>query len=202
MQIMHFYYGEMIFEIPKNIYYPAEDSLLMAKVVESEKLEGIKVLEIGCGCGFLSVIMAKHGALVTAIDINPEAIRATKLNAEVNGVNLNAFESDLFSAITGRFDLIVFNPPYLPVEEGETDPTYAGGATGREVIEKFVADVKNHLKPKGSILMVISSLTGEKEVIELFEKHDMHTTILAREKIPWEELIVIEATTDHLSEAP
>lgn len=193
---MKFYYGKMVFEVPESVYYPAEDSLLLAKAVENLKLKGKSVLEIGCGCGFLSVICAKKGATVTAVDINPEAASATKANAGANKAKINVFESDLFSKITGSFDLIIFNAPYLPVEEGETDLTYAGGATGRDVIEKFVNRVKNHLNSEGGVLLAISSLTGEKEVIELFTKQGMTAKVVAREKVSWEELIVVGAFND------
>ncbi|MEK6887939.1 MAG: HemK2/MTQ2 family protein methyltransferase [Candidatus Aenigmatarchaeota archaeon] len=188
---MKFYYGRMVFEVPESVYYPMEDSLLLAKVVENLKLKGKTVFEVGCGCGLLSIIATKAGALATAVDINPVAVKAAKENAERLGCTLTALESDLFSNITGSFDLIIFNPPYLPVEEGETDLTYAGGATGREVIEKFVVEVKSHLNPGGLVLILISSLTGEKEVIELFKKQKMSATSIMREKIEWEELIVI-----------
>ena len=191
MLIMRFYYEKMAFEVPESIYYPAEDSLLLAKAVEKLKLKNKTVLEIGCGCGFLSILCAKKGAAVTSVDINPEAVKVTKENANANKTTLNAVESDLFSKVSGTFDLIIFNAPYLPVEEGETDITYAGGATGREVIEKFVKNVKNHLKPGGGVLLLISSLTGEKEVIDLFIKHGMRVKAVAREKIEWEELIVL-----------
>ena len=188
-----FYHGEMKLEVPESVYYPGEDSELLAKHIESLDLHGKSVLEVGCGSGLLSIIAAKKGASVTAVDINKEAVEMAKANAGANSAAITAVESDLFSSVKGKFDLIIFNPPYLPVEEGEKDPTYAGGATGRETIERFVACVKSHLNPGGVVLMVISSLTGEKEVIELFEKQGIKASVAAREKIPWEELIVIEA---------
>ena len=191
--LMKFYHNELTFEVPKSVYYPREDSLLLAKTIEKTNLKSKAVLEVGCGCGFLSVLMAKSGATVSAVDINPEAVEITKANADANGAVLNAINSDLFSNVRGTFDLIVFNPPYLPVEEGEHDAAYAGGPTGREVIGKFIAQVKSHLRLNGYVLVLISSLTGEKEVIKLFNKEKMSATAVAREKVPWEELIVIRA---------
>ncbi len=191
--VMKFYHEEMEFEVPENVYYPREDSKLLAKTIEKMDIKGANVLEIGCGCGFLSILMAKRGASVTAVDINKDAVEITKANTETNKTAINAFESDLFSAIRGRFDLIIFNPPYLPTDEGENDKTCAGGKSGREVIEKFATEVKNYLKPHGLVLLVISSLTGEKEVLELFKKQNMSASVVAREKIPWEELTVIRA---------
>jgi release factor glutamine methyltransferase len=71
---------------------------------------------------------------------------------------------------------------------------YSGGKSGREFIEKFASQVSKYLKPRGRVLMVISSLTGELHVRELFKSKGFHTRIIARQKIPWEELIVVEAT--------
>ena len=191
---MKFYHGEIQLEVPENVYYPREDSILMAKALENLEIKGKSVLEVGCGSGFLSIIAAKNGAHVTAVDINAEAVKTAKANAEANGCNIETIQSDLFSSVKGKFDLIIFNPPYLPVEAGENDPTYAGGKSGREVIERFINMTNGHLKPNGRVLIVISSLTGKKEIIELLKKTGMTVSIIAREKIPWEELIVIEAS--------
>lgn len=190
---MKFYYKEMTFEVPETVYYPREDSGLLAGVLEKMDMGGKKALEVGCGSGFLSVLMARQGASVTAVDISEEAVAATKRNAEANNVSVNCLVSDIFSGVKADYDIIVFNPPYLPVEEGETDKTYAGGCSGREVIERFVAEAENHLKPNSTILLVVSSLTGEKEVMKLFKEAGMAAQAVAREKVPWEELIVLEA---------
>ena len=189
-----FYHDGIELDVPEMVYYPREDSLLIAKVLENTDVKGKTVLEIGCGSGFLSVLLAKKGASVTAVDISEEAVETTKTNAETNGTKITILKSDLFSSVGGKFGLIVFNPPYLPVEDGETDFTYAGGLSGRETIERFVSGVKDYLLPNGIVLIVISSLTGEKETTNLFEKEGMKSRVVAREKIPWEELIVLESS--------
>ncbi len=190
---MKFYYSDITLEVPEGVYYPREDSELMAKTIEKIDLTGKKLLEIGCGSGFLSILTAKKGADVTAVDTNPDAVEITRNNAETNNVRMDVIHSDLFKKVPDKFDIIIFNPPYLPVEEGEDDITYAGGKTGRDVIEKFIDKISGHLKPDGTVLLLISSLTGEKETIQLFAKQRMKTEIIARAKIPWEELIVIKA---------
>ncbi len=192
INIEKFYHENMEFEVPGSVYYPREDSLLMAKIIENANIHG-SVLEIGCGSGFLSILLAKRDASVTAVDVNKEAIEASQLNCDTNNVEIKLFLSDLFEKVEGKFDVIVFNPPYLPVEEGETDETYAGGSTGRETIERFVLEVKKHLNPNGTVYLVISSLTGEAEVKKLFEKEGLTVETAAKEKVPWEELIIIKA---------
>jgi release factor glutamine methyltransferase len=190
---MKFFHGNIELEVKESIYYPREDSELLAGVIETMDIAGRSVLEVGCGSGLISIVAAKMGANVAAADVNPEAVRITEKNAEANKVSLNVFTSDLFENVNGKFDLIIFNPPYLPVEEGETDLTYAGGASGREVIERFIGEVENHLNKDGFVLLLISSLTGEQEVLDLFHLIGMKTEIEASEKVSWEELIVIKA---------
>ncbi len=195
---MKFFHGELILEVPESVYYPREDSLMLAKVLEKENLANKRVLEIGCGSGFLAIIMAKGNAKVTAMDISKDAVKATGQNANKNGVELTCLKSNLFFSVTGKFDLIVFNPPYLP---GGDDVKYLkkerghifSSGSGRELIEKFISQAKAYLNSKGKILLLISSLTGEKEVLSLLHTNSFRTRIVAREKIPWEELIIIEA---------
>jgi release factor glutamine methyltransferase len=183
-----FYYMGITLSVPERVYCPRGDSLLLAGVLEKMKPKGI-ILDMGCGSGFLAILIAKS-AEVTAVDINPSAVRTTLQNAVMNNVKLKALQSDLFKKVKGRFDFIVFNPPYLPAEE---DKTYSGGKTGRAVIIKFIKHAGKYLKKNGRILLLISSLTGEKEVLELFRKNNFRTKIITRQKIPWEELLVIEA---------
>src|SRR3989344_2055286 len=122
---MKFSKDGMELEVPEGIYYPAEDSFLLADVIEGTEMKWKKVLEMGCGSGFLSILCAKRGAEVTAIDITEEAVNTTKANAHSNGVKIHVVQSDLFENIIGKFDMILFNPPYLSREDGEqSDVTY------------------------------------------------------------------------------
>lgn len=189
---MKYFYKDIELDVPKGVYYPREDSELMAEVLQEMDVAGQKTLEIGCGSGFLSILMAKKGATVTAADVDSAALEVARLNAGRNNARTNFLRSDLFSGIHGVFDLIVFNPPYLPAEE--TDLTYSGGPTGRSVIEKFMQQAKKHLADRGCILLLISSLTGEKEVIQTINECSMKAEAVARQKAPWEELTVLRIT--------
>jgi len=190
---MKYFYKDIELDVPDSVYYPKEDSELLIEVIQKIDIKGKNILEIGCGSGLLSIIMARKGAKVTATDINPDAIEAAEINAEKNGANILVLLSNMFENVTGKFDLVVFNPPYLPIGEDEGDITYSGGSSGREIIELFVSHVKNYLNKNGVVLMVISSLTGEKEVIDLFKEIGMNAKSVARKKVSWEELVVIGA---------
>lgn len=190
---MKYFYKNLVLEVLNSCYYPREDSEMLAEVLENENLKGRKCLDMGCGCGLLAVVMAKQGAAVTAADINADAVNITRKNAAENDAELYSVRSDLFSTIAEKFDLIVFNPPYLPGEGSEKkELTYYGGKDGRKVIAEFLGQAKHFLKPKGKILLLISTVTGESEVKRIAVENTYTVTEVARKKVPWEELIVLE----------
>ncbi len=195
---MKFYYGDITIEVPGKLYCPREDSLLMANALEKQELEGKEVLEIGCGSGLLAILAAKKGAIVTASDINTEAVKAASANAAANNVKIKFVESDLFQNLSGKYGLIFFNPPYLPDEC--SDLTYSGGSTGRDVAGRFISSSRPFLNHDGKILLLISSLTGEAEVLDIFKRNGFSAGVVARKKIPWEELAVIEAVKQHITQ--
>ncbi|MDI6721150.1 MAG: methyltransferase [Candidatus Aenigmarchaeota archaeon] len=191
---MRFVHEDLELEIPENVYYPAEDTFLLVDVIENLHMKDKKVLDVGCGSGFLSLLCASKGAGVTAVDIDEDAVEAAKANSISNDSRISALVSDLFEKVSGVYDYILFNPPYLPKEEDEdSDITYTGGATGREIIERFISQCKNHLSENGKVFLVISSLTGQEEVFTLFNENGFSVKVVAKEKIDWEELIAIEA---------
>lgn len=125
-----------------------------------------------------------------ATDINPHAA----LCARDPGVQV--VRSNLFAGIRGTFDLIIFNPPYLPTRPEERIDDWLeyaldGGATGRDVIERFAAGVEQVLAPGGRILLLISSLTGLDEVTDLFSRHGFVTRVMVAQLIEDEELYVL-----------
>ena len=176
-----------------SVYEPREDSLLLAEVVEKEA-HG-EVLDIGTGSGVQAFAASKKADAVLGVDVNRDAVNFTRTEAKKMGIkNVRFIRSDLFEKVKGKFDLIIFNPPYLPEEPGlfEGSEQWAGGKTGREVIERFANSVKKYLKPDGKILIVISSLTGLDEVKKIFQERGFSVKIVKEKKIPWEKLYVLE----------
>ncbi len=176
---MWFYYKELVFEVPEGVYYPQEDSLLLAKVIESLELKGKRFLDLGCGCGFLAILAAKKGAFVCACDVNKRAVHITKKNAEKNGVKLVVKYSNLFSHVKEKFDIIVFNAPYLPVKEQKMWSSY-------ETIERFLKEFHKHLLENGFALLLVSSIT------ELRMPRNVEARIMVARKIPWETLQILK----------
>jgi release factor glutamine methyltransferase len=193
-------FGEYIFDVCEDVYAPAEDSFLFAENLDVK--DGAYVLDMGTGCGILGVLAAKKASEVLSVDINPHAVRCAKQNAAVNGVGdkIAFLQSDLFASIGDQvqFDLILFNAPYLPSEEGEVDfwlgRAWAGGATGRQVIDRFISQVPCHLKRTGQILLLQSTLSNVEETQRNFAKWHLSTQVVAELALPFfEKLVLLEA---------
>ena len=108
--------------------------------------------------------------------------------------------TDLTAGIRGQFDLVLFNPPYLPTTPEERlddllEMALDGGPSGREVIARLLPDLPRVLAPGGKMLLVISELTGEEDVLDLFAKSGFTAGINRRTLIEGEELMVVKAVS-------
>lgn len=173
----------------EGVYAPHDDTFLMLQCVEVDK--GDKVLEMGCGTGIVAIHCARRGAEVTAVDINPVAVECALRNAELNRVALRTIRSDLFSHVPGRYDLVLFNPPYLPVqEEGGLEAAWSGGRGGLEVVQRFLGEAIYHLRPGGRLLLLVSSRMDE-TALECMISHFQWRTLGSR-RFFFENLRVLE----------
>jgi release factor glutamine methyltransferase len=148
---------KVTFNVPPPVYRPSDDSLLMIEALTRLPLREKKVLDLGTGSGILGLYCAIQGAQVTASDIDELAVKETGRNAETLGVRLKLLVSDLFSNVPGRFDLILFNPPYLPSQHFE-DKSIDGGPQGTLVAERFLDELGDHLEKDAHALLLLSSL--------------------------------------------
>src|SRR5208337_5278619 len=171
---------------PDQVYQPEADTFLLLMAARAEVKPGDRVLEIGTGSGLISAELARVTGVV-ATDINPHAVRCAR------GRGVEVVQSDLFSGVRGMFDLVIFNPPYLPTQPEERIDDWLeyaldGGATGREVIGRFADAVLEVLAPSGRILLLISSLTGLGEVRDLFSRRGFTAEVARQQTVEDEEL--------------
>lgn len=187
------------FRVFDGVYEPAEDTFLLAENLNAKF--GDAVLDMGTGCGILAVLSAPNAKRVVAVDISPHAMRCTKVNGRVNGVSekIDVIRGDLFESMREDevFDLILFNAPYLPVEEDERtdwiDYAWVGGDRGRAIIDRFMLSAPRFLREGGRILLVQSTLSDVNETLKRLEAQGLNVSIAAERKVAFETITLIEA---------
>lgn len=183
------YDPEIRIEGDPDVYPPSDDSILLIQSLDVR--EGEKVLEIGCGSGVVSIHCAKNGCRVTCGDINPKAAELTRRNAGINGAALDVHVTDVYSDISGRFDTILFNLPYLPVdEEGLLARSWSGGPDGLGPLPDLLRGAPEHLAEGGRIVIVVSSLMDTPALWELLDGYSVRT--IGGLKLFFEKLAVLE----------
>lgn len=168
-----------------SIYEPAEDSFLLKKHIENYEFK--TALDIGCGSGVITEELSKHGK-ATGVDINPEAIKHCKDKK----IDANFFKSDLFSNVKSKFDLITFNAPYLPQDEGIEDVALYGGEKGYETIEAFLKKAKKYLNEGGKILLIFTSLSQPEQIFRILEREGYVYELVDKEHYFHEDIFLYE----------
>ncbi len=177
-----------------TIYQPSDDSYLLQKVLKSflrNKKKTLNILDMGSGSGIQAETAIKKGFKNTlAVDINPLAVE------NLVGKQINAVRSNLFSKIKQhKFDLIIFNAPYLPDDPREPKDSKlatTAGKEGYEIINKFLKQATPQLNKDASILLLFSSLSKPKKILKHAKDLGYNYKLLEKQKIPFEELYVYE----------
>lgn len=165
--------GEEFIVLP-NVFSPKyfNDTELFALNLPIK--EGDEMLEIGPGTGVISIMAAKKGAKrVVAIDINPDAVKNTELNIEKHNVRdrVEVRHGNLYEPLREGevFDVIFWNTPFGLVEEKDIPALEkAVYDPGYKATERFIKEVKAHLKPDGRVLIGFSSTLGRTDLLEQF----------------------------------
>lgn len=127
-------------------------------LLETLKIEKIKgtVLDFGCGYGPIGIFIKKNtNAIVDMVDINKRSIHLATLNAKLNKVDVNIYESDIYSKVTKKYDFIITNPPIR---------------VGKKILYQILFEAKEHLNKNGELWLVISKDQGAKTLIKDLEK--------------------------------
>jgi release factor glutamine methyltransferase len=165
----------------RDVYEPAADTELLVRSIRLR--EGERVLEIGTGTGVVAIHCAKHGCRVTATDVVERALELARENADKNQVEVDLREGDMFEPASGLYDVIIFNPPYLPtapedLTHSDLDKALDGGPDGTEVTLRFLDQVNDFLAEDGRAYIVVSSLQDSGRIDEAL--HSQH--LVARKR--------------------
>jgi release factor glutamine methyltransferase len=130
-----------------GVYKPLENEYACAEYCR----EGDKVLDLGCGSGVGTVFCAPKACELLAVDISPSAVRNTAENCRLNKLsNVVVKQSDMFSSVQGKFDLILANPPYLEAEFEKEEQQFA---TSTRYLPILFSQVGKHLATDGRLLI-------------------------------------------------
>lgn len=162
---VHYVFGKSIIICPE-VMSPKYDWSATFNLKNMPNQNGKSFLEIGCGCGLVSLFAAFQGAKkIVAVDINKEAVENTRLNLELyKFANIEVFYSDVFKNVKEKFDSIYFaapfhgNKPKSKLEYGVSDPNY-------RALRLFMSGARKHLKKNGEVIIGFSN-TGDVKLLE------------------------------------
>ncbi len=178
----------------ESLYQPAEDSFLLWKVarefLEKNSFPGMKILDMGTGSGFL---IKKVADFLTKRKIKAELRASDRIKVKLPDIHF--ILSNLFQNIPEKFDLILFNPPYLPAGEkdhylGAEKKNLIGGEKGSEVALKFLDQLPKHLEAKGTCFLVTNNLSHPEEIEKKAQEQEFLIKKVAQEAFDFEKIFV------------
>ena len=165
-------------------YPPSEDTFFIANNIENET--GEFALDVGSGSGYLTKLLSENFSYVVGTDINFNVLKNQTYKTE----NLICCHSS--DALNNKFDFIVCNLPYLATDE-ILDIATDGGVEGFEIPKKIFDSVCGNIKENGKFVFVTSSLSNYQKLIDYAQNLGLKTRIIAKKKLFFEELILVEA---------
>ena len=150
-------YSDFLLEFTSDLGVFSKDkvdfgSRLLMETYFKHGRKGVKLLDVGCGYGVMGISISKiMDTESTLIDVNRRAVHLSKMNIKANKVNAVAFESDIYSNVTEKYDVIITNPPIR---------------TGKQTVMKFLTSAKEHLAENGELWIVMRKDQGAKSAME------------------------------------
>ena len=178
------------FKVNENVLIPRQDTEILVGETLKVATAGKRILDLctGSGCVLISVLKLSDGTSGVGVDLSAEALSVAKENAALNEIPAEFVQSDLFTSVEGKFDIITSNPPYIRTdiipslmpEVKDHDPYMAldGGDDGLVFYRRIVSEAPKFLKDNGHLLVEIGVDQGE-AVMDIFSKAeftDVHIT--------------------------
>ncbi|MFP4402127.1 MAG: HemK2/MTQ2 family protein methyltransferase [Candidatus Nanoarchaeia archaeon] len=194
-------------------YEPAEDTYLLLNIIKTQLQKNsinktINICEIGCGSGEIITTLAQEFPehLYFATDINPQAIEDTNQLAKEKNVQVEVKKGSFLHPFPNQqFDIILFNTPYLPCEEGERfdklnieEKALYGGTCGFEVTTQFIDSLHSYIHQNSQIYILISTLTQQNIVEQCLKNNAFNFEIIVKQSQFFEELLVYQISPSPL----
>jgi release factor glutamine methyltransferase len=191
----------------ERVYPPAEDSFLLVDALAAlwdDELARVRpklCIELGTGSGYIAcsnaLLARAHGCgditRTRASDINPDAVATCRATCEAHGVSETACVTALGDLLephadaladAGGCDVLVFNPPYVVTPSEEVggrgiEASWAGGADGREVLDRLLPNVRRALAPKGIFLCILLAQNKPDDVMEVLRRDGLRCSLIS-----------------------
>jgi 16S rRNA (guanine1207-N2)-methyltransferase len=160
-RLIQYNYGDGVINFTSDLGVFSKNKLdygsrLLIETFMNQGIYNASILDVGCGYGFIGLSLAKfRNAKVTMVDVNKRALHLANMNIKSNKIdNAEAFESNIYESVEGKYDFIITNPPIR---------------TGRETVLEFLRGAKEHLNENGELWFVMRKNHGALTVAKLIE---------------------------------
>jgi len=182
----HFFYNNKDW---LDAVYFGPDSLILANRLPEQN--NLKALDLCTGCGIHAILLSRSTKEVYCVDINPKAVNAAGFNALLNNAKVKILEGDLYEPVIGKkFDLIVSNPPLIPIPDSCRYPLCGkGGEDGLLIFRRIVKGLRDYLSSSGQAILLGGGM-GKNEAVfkDILQEFDFELKIL--DKMPKEREIL------------
>lgn len=181
----------------EDVYRPQHDSWLLIDALQrSDAVPGHRVVDLCAGSGVVAIAAADLGAsTVTALDISPRAVHCTQANALAAQVDVDARLGSWTQVLEHEpFDVVVCNPPYVPVgpdtdaasiPSGGPMASWNGGPDGRLVLDPLCRSAAAILAEGGSLFLVQSEFADVEQSVNLLRDGGLDADVYATQRIPF-----------------
>lgn len=169
-----FNYDGLTLTIAPGVFHPGLffSSKFFAEFIKQQDLNDQRLLDVGCGSGLLSLVAAKQGAKVSAVDLNDAALFNCQTNALSNDLVVKTIKSDIFSQVEGSFDYIVVNPPYYPRQPQNASQLAWYCGDNFDYFKQFFADLDQHITADSRVFMVLSDGCDLATIADIAAEHN------------------------------
>lgn len=179
---------DIVLELNERVFAPSKNGLFYANTLNVAPEN--KVIDLGTGSGILAIYAAKRGGIVSATDIEDEAIESAKKNFALNKVSVEIKKSSLFGNFSGPYDVIIANlpneiipPAYTKRIGQQLAQTFDGGKSGNECILSLIAEAHKYMHGKSRLYLPVHTLTDYHQVLQAAVKQ-YQAKLIALSELP------------------